>query len=1361
MPILLSIATGTMRKTAYLFLALPMLLRPVAAQTPDSYSYQILYTGRTLGYARIPDEQILSLKPPSNTDPNEIAKEFLDQFDIASKIARNAALPQFRIAMGDNFSPDLLGRSIRVDPSIHVPSCDGTPNGFYSSAIHLPKDYFNYDKGGWYIWCRNDKPKDELVHAPLTDNVAEFLIKAQYDTVVPGKHDFYFGPQYLCQIAYYLRNNDERRVQMLGENIIMTSALAPTPMNAHPRIPERLAQPCHWNTGKDHDCYHTDFGPASLDLPDNVLPWKRQFVLHGARRAYDKNGTLLRQDQLNLKKLKDADADYHPVFEQNSVQICAEPGPATASDPAKVLKLGDSCFPLVASDAICTPDAPPRLKSTCKAIYPDSAGIHDPAQQTASTDITFLFAKPSDHLIAGLNHMFCVKPSPDFPIFSDPSVQICQPFPVQVPMFWSNPEVDQPAPGMAACEQEPSIQCPYALVQGGKLKVAIFAVVDPDLLSNIGMLNTGWLNKNKKWDTVVQITAPDYALLQALDLCYVSDECRNAPKILMAQMSYARATQLISNSSFNGIFDVVITQASPEHDTGNIENRYQGKMPRFVLTPPQPISPDLSFFTPQVYVATITKEKPPQVAPADAQVATSVASRQTCQASPPKPTTQQPGITTLPSSPQPHDFDPCWSLRNTTARSDISGSQPVHSPQMDLTKIPTRPRRPACPGNETIQKCRNLERLAKQYLARQNVDKTAQAYPLTNPAASDPLFQAVLVAMRNTLKTDAAIIQTRDLYDPDNQSYEEIKTAETQDQISRVIWKGDEVIVLHVTGATIRKLLKQSATFAQLDKNLLNTEIETGRDLVTLGIYPDPKDSDTYYINGAVMSDTALYSIAATDFISGGDTGYANLVPPDVLPAFRIRDFAHKEVRPISGLVCKEIASPNPHDAASLCADMQLRPDYFDASHQAPSDATPGFSTSQQWRAFPRIFIMPRRPFLYSEEAVQQRPFLSLKLENLDFSESGVFINDLSETAVNLAGISNPLITHNNSLSIGADHKARLVYDYQRGTAYLLSDSSFLYNATTSGPPAFTNNVSLANNVLGSEVGGTFRLPVSRNRTGLRADTPKRVERPSWLSFQYSIRYEQQLIEPPGTQVLITPTPPPGSVSTITLQTPKINTIYGRAGLRVESSDNYLESGLEEIDSRGVLQGYALPQSSGPTYYCFPSVSSANLLCGTNPSPNSTADTQPITNLMLAGNSTLTVSPQTTAYITPGAYLNLYWKFPIWSRRDANRADQSLYFTLTNKGDIYFNTSNDTAVQTRYLDKLTPALNFPIWAGLSLTPKVDLILYENKINYFHYRAVQPSVALSYTFNWREGMSWTRALRYGAQTTTPSPAGSTH
>jgi hypothetical protein len=505
------------------------------------------------------------------------------------------------------------------------------------------------------------------------------------------------------------------------------------------------------------------------------------------------------------------------------------------------------------------------------------------------------------------------------------------------------------------------------------------------------------------------------------------------------------------------------------------------------------------------------------------------------------------------------------------------------------------------------------------------------------------------------------------------------------------------------------------------------------------------------------MSDSALYTIAATDFISGGDTDYANLAPPDVLPALRVHDFGGGHVHPIAGLVCKAI---NPKGA---CDDMRLGDDYFDDSTQAPADATAGFSTSQHWRAFFRFFRMPRRPFPNSEHGVQQRPFWALKLENLDFSESGVFINHFGKTTSSLGGISNPLIANKGTQNIGADYKVRLIYDYRRGTFYLLSDAGFQFNATTS--PGTYALPTLANDVQGFEAGGTIRLPVPRNRNGLKKDTPWQLQRPSWLSYQYSVRYERPLIDPFDTQVTLTPLSN-GDPSTtyLHLPTPPVNTICGRMGLRGESGDAYLEIGLEQIDARNLLTGYVISPSNGQVTYCQPRASVA-LDCSTDPTFSDPSKITTPSKLSFPGppgpSTTIGAVLHTTSYRTPGAYLNFYWKFPLWSRRDANRADQSVFFTLTNKGDIYFNQNTDTAVQTRYLDKLTPAISFPIWAGFSLTPKADFILYENKINRYHYRTVQPSISLSYTFSWRDGMGWSRALRYGAQTTAASPAGSTH
>jgi hypothetical protein len=677
-----------------------------------------------------------------------------------------------------------------------------------------------------------------------------------------------------------------------------------------------------------------------------------------------------------------------------------------------------------------------------------------------------------------------------------------------------------------------------------------------------------------------------------------------------------------------------------------------------------------------------------------------------------------------------------------------------------------------------------LKHLAEAYLRTRNTN--VQATMTTAPAASNPLSQAVLVAMRDTLGTDAAMIQARDLYDADNLSMEGISAREVQDQIDRVVWKGDEAIVIHVTGATIRKLLKQSTTFSQLDKNSLNTEIETGRQLVTLGIYGDAKDPDVYYINGSVMSDTGLYSVATSDFISGGDTGYSNLVPPDVLPADRVRHFAKEHVNAIAGLVCQGLESSSGRKDIG-CAPLKVGSDYFDTSHELPSDTTPGYDTAQRYNPrgffgnFRRVFLPPRRPFANSEQDVQQRPFFYVSLTSLDFSETGAFIDHFSRTEPRLAGISNPLVANKGTQNIGADHKARAVFDYRVGTLYFQSDSSFLYSNTVSytpssmspGPPSqqvVNGPPALTYNILGFEGGGTFRLSPNGNRVGIQETTPRKFGRPSWLSLQYALRYERQLVHPINTQASLSPPPTIADtsasfVSNLQLQTPRLTTDYYRIGLRAENADTYLEMGVEEIDSRHLLSSYTISEPNG-TITCKPTVMNYALSCFV-PAALSFATPMvdqmnvPPSNLMLPGPRNLLVPASTYSKRDPGAYLNFYWKFPLWSKRDANRADQSWYLTFTNKGDVYFNSPGDTMVQTRYLDKFTPGFVIPLWAGLSLTPKVDFILYQNKIVGTPFWAAQPSFSLSYTFLWRQGMGPLRALRYGAQTTTPSTAGTSH
>jgi hypothetical protein len=441
-------------------------------------------------------------------------------------------------------------------------------------------------------------------------------------------------------------------------------------------------------------------------------------------------------------------------------------------------------------------------------------------------------------------------------------------------------------------------------------------------------------------------------------------------------------------------------------------------------------------------------------------------------------------------------------------------------------------------------------------------------------------------------------------------------------------------------------------------------------------------------------------------------------------------------VRTITGLVCETIRVHNQFGTPPCNTDL-LKEAYFDKSDMRPFDKTPGFDTGAHYTTIlARTRHHPDMPNFGAEHNVQQRPYWSLNLENMDFAFSGTMVNHVSTAGSTFAGVSATGVTPTGSTSYGSDHKLRLIYDFGPGTFYLMSDSAFLRTTVTGSTPP-----SLAQNVLGWEAGGTLRFLSTSQRHLLRP-------RPFWLSTHYSVRYEGQLIEPAPSQATYASSTVAAPQS-LNLETPKSGTLYGRLGLRLEHADTYFETGVEEADFRNVLTQYVFqPQQ----LYCQPSAS-MQFACGSSLALNSPL--MPIaTEAQLFGQNIRPSAVLQSSFLDPGFYLNFNMKFPIWSRRDKAGADKSYYFILANKGDWFFNSRADTTVQTHYLDKLSPAFSLPIYGKLTLTPRVDIILYENKVNQNHFRAVEPSVSLSYSFKWRPGMDLGRAAGYGAIATTP-------
>ncbi len=131
--------------------------------------------------------------------------------------------------------------------------------------------------------------------------------------------------------------------------------------------------------------------------------------------------------------------------------------------------------------------------------------------------------------------------------------------------------------------------------------------------------------------------------------------------------------------------------------------------------------------------------------------------------------------------------------------------------------------------------------------------------------------------MRRALKTDIALLQKRDLFDVEALSSEYIANHDLQSQLQKIFWKGDFATSFFVKGSTLRAILKQSAAFAALDHDSLASQNDKDRELLTLGVSPDPLDPSTLYVNGAPLVDTLLYSVASSQYLGLGDTGYSVL----------------------------------------------------------------------------------------------------------------------------------------------------------------------------------------------------------------------------------------------------------------------------------------------------------------------------------------------------------------------------------------------------------------------------------------------------------------------------------------------------
>lgn len=232
-------------------LLIPGLLSPLLAGEGAPVSYTVLYTGRTLGYYRVPDRQTTA-----TSECSESAID-LEQVKVFRRRAAEGTGTKILVGMGDNFSPEFNTRMI------------------FDGGKPTPKDLVQWDFKAippqWIPYDRKGASDAEIAAGRGRigfDNAGCFFKIAGFDAMVPGKHDFEFGPERLRYLARYLGepldpNKPDQFVEMLGANLAIATKVANPPAET-PDPPKPTN-------------YDKSIQGAKIRMPAAPLPFLREF----------------------------------------------------------------------------------------------------------------------------------------------------------------------------------------------------------------------------------------------------------------------------------------------------------------------------------------------------------------------------------------------------------------------------------------------------------------------------------------------------------------------------------------------------------------------------------------------------------------------------------------------------------------------------------------------------------------------------------------------------------------------------------------------------------------------------------------------------------------------------------------------------------------------------------------------------------------------------------------------------------------------------------------------------------------------------------------------------------------------------
>ncbi|MBZ5694561.1 MAG: 5'-nucleotidase C-terminal domain-containing protein [Acidobacteriia bacterium] len=998
---------------------------------------QIVYTGRLMGYFRAPDLQSGKVADTCDSSALDNGSREAKAFDAARQSAPNAIL----VGTGDNFAPRFEARTFDPPPDPLKPTKGVVQPAGKDQYIWYPDDLANpglvlhTQPAGKWIRADEVPPMKDLERFLRAgkglipaDNVACFLLREGYTAVVPGRHDFYFGPERLRNLARFLASNPTgKSVQMLASNLIIDTSWK----DDHKPLPDdefKLGFAPHWPS-KFASASDPPF-PSLLSPADGkkVYPW-----LPGATiklMKLDPNGS--DSSRMLYRLIYDENAGQPQTdqalkaFLANTLNSGRCPAASKCSEDASRLKgIVDKFNSTQNKVYLCQSAEPGRPNS-----IPVEAG--SPCLQTPldwyvwmdrnSVGFLLKFPKP---LQPNQNYGLCLT-GDNLPPIKNGAKLYCQRFSVYQPLF------SFPSQQPSAADPRPYTFVKADPDQGKPLDVAIFGALDPDIPDYVGALNLQWQNVDEEghpapYKTTAAVRDPAEGIRETVDAflwCYQKEHGKrfDGLKILLAQMGPQHAQALATRL---GGFDVVITAADPELASGLHKTTYDW-------------TPGDSF-------------------PRDYQ-----------------------GIIAVPKSYDPTSFGqdepvPIGSL-NISVDPAPKGAWTVDSEMLRAGSVPQSPSSPLVFWNAAKTALQNGCGLAEPASSNSELIKT-----LTMCAIQKELGADVVLLQDRDFYVDI----------PSGVNDAGVTPGALQKILDRILWKGDFLIPLNMPGSALIQALQQSDKYKADDASALSLTDERQRSLVYVGIRHDA-DRDEYLVNDVPLDKNRLYVVATSDYIGVGDTGYPDLAAAAVKPPRVPGDFpkrletissvACRAIMPYaSGSQCQQrIDRENYFDALEIKpsdnragqTSAQQFHDWIDPHlvHKVPGEmasttATTALDNAVQQRGLGALRINPSNPSL-----------LTLNNASLSFSSVNHKFSDAQLKNL-FPGSPVTQLTTPRGHTLQFDLPAKYSYSWEH--VELFQAEELRYSAQYTGQPSAARIISQKQNLWSTDTGLALHV---RNR---------------------------------------------------------------------------------------------------------------------------------------------------------------------------------------------------------------------------------------------------------------------------------------